>query len=249
MATNLDLQEQEQLDALKDFWRKWGNLITWTLTAVLLAYAGYVGYQWWQRTEAAKAGVLFDEIDRLVRAGDAERAARVFADMKERYARTVPAAQAGLATAKVQFEKNQADTARASLQWVADNAVEDEYRAIARLRLAGALMDDKKYDEALKLAGEQVPPAFAALAADRRGDILHAQGKTAEAIAAYQQAYRSFEPTADYRRLVEAKLTALGAAPGAPAAAADSGASAAASAAAPAASSAATAPASAAASK
>lgn len=232
MATNLDLQEQEQLDALKHFWRKWGGLITWTLTAALLVFAGYNVYQWWQRSEAAKASVLFDEIDRLARAGDAERATRVFADLKERYPRTVLAAQAGLLTAKVQFDKNQAEAARANLQWVADNAVEAEYRAMARLRLAGVLLDEKKYDEALKLASGEVPPAFAALAADRRGDILQAQGKNAEAVAAYQQAYQTFEPTVDYRRLVEAKLTALGAAPGASPATVDSGAAAASAAAA-----------------
>jgi predicted negative regulator of RcsB-dependent stress response len=52
-----------------------------------------------------------------------------------------------------------------------------------------------------------------ALVADRRGDVLLAQGKTAEARAAYQAAYKAMDEKIDYRRLVEAKLTALGAAP------------------------------------
>ena len=41
MATHLDLEEQEQLDALKHFWKQWGNLITWALIVVLGAYTAW----------------------------------------------------------------------------------------------------------------------------------------------------------------------------------------------------------------
>ena len=44
MATHLDLEEQEQLDALKHFWNQWGNLITWVLIAVLGAYAAWTAF-------------------------------------------------------------------------------------------------------------------------------------------------------------------------------------------------------------
>ena len=54
MATHLDLQEQEQVDALKAFWKQYGNLITWALVAALLVYAGITGWQWWQREQAAQ---------------------------------------------------------------------------------------------------------------------------------------------------------------------------------------------------
>jgi predicted negative regulator of RcsB-dependent stress response len=48
--------------------------------------------------------------------------------------------------------------------------------------------------------------------------VLAAQGKKAEAVAAYQTAWKLMDPAVDYRRLIDAKLTALGAAPEAPAA-------------------------------
>ena len=102
-------------------------------------------------------------------------------------------AVAGLLAAKVQYEKGKTDESRAALVWVVDNAVDDEYRALARLRLAGVLLDAKQYDEALKQLDPVVQGPFAALAADRRGDILQAQGKTAEAKAAYQQAWKRYE--------------------------------------------------------
>ena len=210
MATHLDLQEQEQLDELKAFWKQYGNLITWTLTVLLLAYAGWAGWGWWQREQATKAAAMYDELDRAAAGGDAARADKVFADLKERYPRTVYAQQAGMLAAKLLYEKGKPDAAVTALTWVADKAVEPEYQQLARLRLAGVQLDAKKYDEALKLVVAVDLPALAGLAADRRGDILQAQGKRDEARAAFQQAYAGLEEGNEYRRLVEAKLTALG---------------------------------------
>jgi predicted negative regulator of RcsB-dependent stress response len=62
MATPLDLQEQEQLDALKAFWKQYGNLITWALIAALAVYAGLNGWKWWQREQSAKAGALYEQL-------------------------------------------------------------------------------------------------------------------------------------------------------------------------------------------
>jgi predicted negative regulator of RcsB-dependent stress response len=225
MATHLDLQEQEQVDALKAFWQQYGNLITWALVAAMLVYSGITGWQWWQREQAAKAGSMFDELDRAVSAGDADKAARVFGDLKERYPRTAFAQQGGMLAAKLQVEKGKADDARTSLGWVVEHAVEDEYRILARLRLAALLLDAKQYDEALKQLDAVPDGPFAALAADRRGDVLLAQGKRDEARASYERAYKLMDDKVDYRRLIDAKLTALGASPAAAAASAASGAS------------------------
>jgi predicted negative regulator of RcsB-dependent stress response len=223
MASHLDLEEQEQLDQLKQFWAKFGNLITWVLLIVLTAYAGWNGWQYWQRDQAAKAAGIYDELERSAQAGDADRVTKVWADLQARYPATAFAEQGGLLAAKAQFDKGQADAARGTLEWVAANAKEDEYRAIARLRLAGVHLEAKRHDEALKLVSSDVPEAWAALAADRRGDILQAQGKTADAVTAYQQAWKALAKEVDYRRLVEAKLVALGAAPQEEAAASGAG--------------------------
>ena len=109
--------------------------------------------------------------------------------------------------------------------WVIEHAVEDDYKTLGRLRLAALLLEAKQYDEALKQLDAVPAGPFAALAADRRGDVLLAQGKKDEARAAYQQAFKSMDDKVEYRRLVDAKLTALGAAPAASAARRRSGAS------------------------
>ena len=213
MATNLDLEEQEQLDDLKHFWKKNGNLITWLLIATLAGYAAWNGWGYWQREQAVKAGAMYDELDRAAQAGDAEKVTRVFADLKERYPRTAFTQQGGLLAAKVQFEKGKADAALASLTWVGENAVEAEYKTVAMLRLAGLSLDAKKYDDALKQLDAATAPDFAALVADRRGDVLLAQGKADDAKAAYSKAWTQMDAKVDYRRLIEAKLTSLGAPP------------------------------------
>ncbi len=224
MANALDLQEQEQLDELKAFWGKWGNAITWVVTLALLAFAAYNGWNWYQRDQGLKASAMADELDKAAAGGDHERVGRIFADLKERYPRTAYAAQGGLAAARLQYSKGQTDAAKASLGWVAEQGAEVEVQTIARLRLAGVLLDAKQHDEALKQLDAAKAPTFAALVADRRGDVLLAQGKPDAAKAAYLAAYAAMDERIDYRRLLDAKLTAMGAAPPAPASSAAVGA-------------------------
>jgi len=218
MASHLDLEEQEQLDQLKAFWKQYGNLISWLLIAVLGAYAAWNGWNLYQRDQGAKAGALYDEIEKAAQEVDADRATRIFADMQSRYPRATFTHQAGLVAARVESEKGQYGAAKASLAWVADHAGDDGLQGIARLRLAGLLLDTAKYDEALKQLDEIKNTEFAALAADRRGDVLLAQGKSADAQAAYLKAWTAMDPKIDYRRLIEAKLNLLGVQPAATAA-------------------------------
>jgi len=219
MATHLDLQEQEQVDQLKAFWKQYGNLITWTLTIALGGFAAWNGWNLWQRDQASKANAMFDELERAAQSADAERSARVFADLKERFPRTMYTEHAALLAAKVQADKGQTDAALAMLAWISDNGGDDELRTIARLRAAGLLMDKKQYDAALSQLDAAVQgkgaKEFEALVSDRRGDVLLAQGKNDEARKAFEAAYKAIDEKLEYRRLIDAKLTALGAAPAA----------------------------------
>lgn len=210
MAKHLDLEEQEQLDELKHFWKQYGNLITWALIVVLGAFAAWNGYQYWQRSQASQAAVMYDEIERAVQAGETARVDRALADMKERFGSTTYAQQAALLAAKDHYDKGNADAARAALSWVADASSDPGYQAVARLRLAGILLEQKSYDQALQQLAGTFPKDFSALAADRRGDILMAQGKKDQAKIEYEKAYKGLDERAEYRRLVEGKLNALG---------------------------------------
>lgn len=213
MANHLDLEEQEQLDQLKHFWKQYGNLITWLLIVVLGCVAGWNFYQYWQRSQASQAAVMFDELGRAAAAGDSAKLDRVFGDMKERFGSTVYAQQAGLIAAKQYHSAKRIDSAVGALTWVADQSTDAGYQAIARLRLADILAEKKSTDEALKVLSGSFPVGFEALVADRKADILLIQGKNKEATAEYQKAFNSFGDRTEYRRLVEIKLNALGVSP------------------------------------
>jgi predicted negative regulator of RcsB-dependent stress response len=210
MATPLDLEEQEQLDQIKHFWKTWGNLISWVLIAILGSYAAWNGYQYWERSQAAKASALYDEVERAVSSGDVSRVERSLADMKDKFGSTQFAQQSALLASKTLQAQGKTDAARDALSWVANGASDKAYRDIARMRLAALHLDAKAYDEALKQLGGEFTPAMMGLAADLRGDVLQAKGQNAEAIVAYQQAWQKLADTPDYRRLVQAKLNALG---------------------------------------
>ncbi|MDI1238284.1 MAG: tetratricopeptide repeat protein [Polaromonas sp.] len=210
MAKHLDLEEQEQLDELKHFWKQYGNLITWGLIVIFGAFAAWNGYNYWQRDQAAKAAIMYDEVERAAQSGDTSRLDRAMGDMKDRFSGTAFAQQAGLLAARTYYDKGNIDAAKASLGWVAGKSADEGYQAIAKLRLAGLLLEAKAYDEALQQLSGTFPKDFVALAADRRGDVLAAQGKKTEARAEYEKAFKAMDDRTEYRRLVEVKLNALG---------------------------------------
>ena len=210
MSQHLDLEEQEQLEELKHFWKQYGNLISWILIVVMGSYAGWNGYQYWQRSQAAQSSAMYDEVERASLDSDATKLDRALADMKDKFASTTYAQQAALLAAKTYHERGNIDAAKAALAWVAEKSSDQGYQAIARLRLAGELAQAKAYDEAAKQLAAPFPKEFVALAADRLGDIYLLQGKKAEARTEFEKAYKAFEDQVDYRRLVEVKLNALG---------------------------------------
>ena len=213
MANHLDLEEQEQLDQLKHFWNTWGTLISSVLLVVAGALAAWNGYQYWQSRQATQATALYDAVDAAAIAGDEARLEQAFNDIRTQYGGTHQAGQAGLLVAKTYVSKGKQDEAKAALSWVAEHAADDGYKSLARLRMAGILMDQKAYDEALKQLASPFPSEYSAVVADRKGDVLAVQGKTQEAISEYSIAYKDLAENVEYRRLVEVKLNALGVQP------------------------------------
>jgi predicted negative regulator of RcsB-dependent stress response len=212
---HLDLEEQEQLDQFKHFWAQYGGLITWALIVLLALYAGWNGWNYWQNKQAVQATALYEEVERIAASGDATRLDRALGDMKDKFGRTAQAQQALLLGAAVHATAGRSDAARAALSWVAEEGRDAGYQAVARLRLAGLLLDDKSYDEALKQLTASFPAEFTALAADRRGDVYLAQGKKAEAGAEYQKAWAGLDAASSYRQVVDVKLATLGLTPAA----------------------------------
>ncbi|RZI40578.1 tetratricopeptide repeat protein [Herbaspirillum sp. HC18] len=208
-----DLEEQEQLATLKAWWNQYGNLVTWLLIIALAAYAAWSGWNYYHRSQAAQAGQLYDELQKAVSAKDNAKVQRAAADMTAKFSGAAYAQMGALAAAKSAFDANDLKTAKAQLQWVAEHGSSDEYKAIAKIRLAGILLDEKAFDEGLKILAGDFPEQFAGAVADRKGDILAAQAKIDDARAAYKLALDKTSEKNPGRQLIQLKLDALGGAP------------------------------------
>jgi predicted negative regulator of RcsB-dependent stress response len=204
-----DLEEQDKIDDLKAFWRRWGNTISAVVIAVCVAFIGVQGWRYYQNKQAEDAAVLYSGVAAGVRANDVAKARDAMAQLADRFGSTGYAPRGALLYAKLAWDQGDKAGAKSQLQWVIDRASEDELKQIARYRLAEALIDEKQYDQALATLDAKHAEPFAALYADLRGDALAAAGRVEDAKAAYKLALSKFEPKSSYRNYVQIKLDAL----------------------------------------
>lgn len=205
-----DLEEQEQIAELKQFWKQYGKLIVTVAVAALVAYGGMQAWRHYKQGEAEKASALFNKFSEAVRKNDVKEIRELGKQVMNGFGSTAYGSTAALLLAKTDYENNDAAAAATELQWAIDHAKDAETAELARLRLAGIRLDDKKYDEALKLLESPHGAGMETLYADLRGDVMAAQGKTAEARAAYKVAIEKALPNSSYRSVVQIKLDALG---------------------------------------
>lgn len=221
-----DHQEQEQLDEIKAWWQQHGNKVLNIALLVTVLAAAVLGWRWWQGKQTAEAAALYGQLQVAMERRDGARALDIAVELADKYSASVYAGMGAMVVARGQYENGDAKNAKAQLGWAAEKASDTALRDLARLRLAGVLLDEKAYDEALKQVAEPNEKAFVARFAELRGDILVAQGKPAEARSAYQQALVGLDAgkaegandaanplaqrEAAYRELVQVKLDALG---------------------------------------
>ena len=219
-----DLEEQDQLDDLKAWWQRWGNAVTAIAVAACIAAAGVQGWRWYAAKQSEEASALFTGLSQAVRAQDLNKAKDAVAQLEDKYARSGYSARGALVLAKMLFDSGDAAGAKTQLTWVIDKSDETDLKEIARYRLAEVLVNDKQYDEALKVLDAKHGAPYAGLYADLRGDALAMAGRSAEARTAYTDALAKLDAKSTYKQYVQVKLDALGPAPAAaPAPAAPSG--------------------------
>lgn len=204
-----DLEEQEQLDALKAWWNTHGNNVLLAVTALCVGFAGFQGWKYYQRKQSVEASMQYEALAQLD-IKDTKQVRGISGQLMDKYSGTPYAARAALMAARANYEAGDAKSAHAQVEWAMTHAKEDAVKSIAQLQLAGLLFDEKKYDEALKTLSDKYDPAYDGLISDLKGDILVAQGKAAEAKKAYTEALANLDEKSKFRRYTEQKLDALG---------------------------------------
>jgi predicted negative regulator of RcsB-dependent stress response len=218
-----DLEEQEQLAEIKAWWKQYGNRLVNVATAVALVVLAWQGWNWYQRSQAAQASVIYGALQQAVQEKDTQRIKAASGELLEKFSASPYAVLGALTSAKAMVDAGDAQTAKAQLLWAAGNA-KDELRDLARLRAAAVLLDEKAHDQALAQLDGASSPAFEIRFLDMRGDILAAQGKKPEAASAYRTALTRLdewkgggagpewqgEANTVLRQLIEQKIDALG---------------------------------------
>ncbi len=208
MAYNFE--EQDQIDDLKAFWNKYGNFILTVVTVIALSVAGYRLWGWYQHKTAGEAAGAYAVLQEAARDKDMARVTGASQTLFDEYGSSILAPMGALVAAKTYFEANELDKAADALRWVIDNAADSEFAPIARVRLAGVLLDQNKAEDGLAVLDAGAPPeAFKVMVHDRRGDLLVALGRNKDAIAEYEAALDSIGTARGPQGSIRLKLAAL----------------------------------------
>lgn len=205
--------DDEQLESLQRWWRENGRSV---IAGVVIAIIAVVGWQQWQSYQRERAEAASTEymafLEEIRKEDGAEAGVRRGEALLEKYGSTAYGPLTAFWLAQYHVEHDQLDQAAARLRWALDEADSDAVRHVARLRLARVLLAQDKADEALALIDPQpANAAFASQYQELRGDILAAQGKRDEAVAAYRSALADQDTLGQRRGLILLKLNDLGA--------------------------------------
>lgn len=206
-----DLEEQEQLAQLKAWWDKYGTLTLGLLSLALVIVLGWQGWNWYENNQSQQSRGYYEALERASANPGEDSVARVQAAMRtlqSEFAGTDYAARGALVASDALRQSGDLSAAEQPLRWLAAST-HAALVPVAKLRLAGLLLDQDKYDEALAQL-DTPPDSFKALFADRRGDILLAQGKREQAVAAWREAIDTLPPADALANVVQLKIDTLG---------------------------------------
>ncbi len=205
-----NFEEQEQIAQMRHFWERWGTQISAGVLAVALGFAGYYGWQWWQRNEGVKAAAVFEQVQAALQSNNPDKIQQAWATMQSKAPGSAYAGMAALAVGKALHDAGKNSEAISALQWAADHAEGKSERAVARLNLSALQIDAKQYAEAAKTLAEVPEPTFAALFDLRRGDLAALQGQRDAARRAYEAALKALPADSSERAAVLQRLQAVG---------------------------------------
>ena len=207
----LDLEEQEQVEELKAWWKQHGGMIAALVVAVAVGFIGWQGWRWYQSNQAAHASALYETVTKAIQANDAKALRDAAGTLVESYPRTLYASMGAMVAARYYFDRGDLKSAKAQLAWVIERAPSQDFKDLARLRLAAVLLDEKAYDEALKTLDAKTAAAYEAQYAALRGDVLVAKNQAADAKAAYKLAIEKADGAdSAFTESVRMRLDALG---------------------------------------
>ncbi|MCG5031819.1 tetratricopeptide repeat protein [Mesosutterella sp. OilRF-GAM-744-9] len=209
MAYNLE--EQESIDNLKGWWEKWGTPVMVVIIVVCLGFAGFNGWRWYKHRQTAKASAAYSQLQQAILTHNDKNIKSLSEGLMDQYGSTVFGPLAAFAAARSAMDSGDEKAAEEKLRWVVEKSGREEFEAVARVRLAGLLLDEKKADEALKLLQAFKPKSDAekSIVNDRLGDVYQTLGRTEDAKKAWTEALAATQKGEPFEQFLQMKLESL----------------------------------------
>ena len=200
------LTEEEQVEAIKKWWKENGSAI---VIGIVVGLGAVIGVRYWfsyQETRSLAASDMYNRFTETVHKKDDANVKKLANEILQKYQGTSYAALTALQIAKQDVDANKLAEAEKNLRWALDNPGHKSIELITRGRLAVVLSAENKLDEALALLDKVKDPTFDPRFAMVRGDILYKQGKLEKAREAYQLALTDSTLPRQQREFIEMKL-------------------------------------------
>lgn len=182
---NVYMTEDEQVEAIKKWWGKWGNHLLTVILIILLAVTGTKWYRQYRYNIKTHASQGFEQLMQSYAKKEETGVSAQSHYLMSNYPSTIYAEGSALMLAKQAISEGKWDEAITHLTWVKDNTKTKPVKQIARLRLARVLMSQKKYQQGLSLLETVDDKTYMMLVHEIRGDIYLAQGKKTDARSQY----------------------------------------------------------------
>jgi len=185
---DVNLSEEEQVEALKKWWKENGRSV---IVGLVLGLGGVFGWKAWtqhQQEMVEQASARFEQLGQSVAVGSTESAVKQAELLINDFGDSAYAIFASLDLAKVRLDQGDVKGAQPRLRWAMENSTDPSIRQIARLRLARMMLNDGDLDGTSGILAQADDDSFRGEFAKLRGDLALAQGDKAAARTAYQEA-------------------------------------------------------------
>ena len=201
--------EQEQVEALKSWWKENGRTALLGLGLGLGGVFGWVSWQSYTQNQAEQASALYDELVGAVTTENQSVASERINSLVQDHADSGYAVLGALVAAGEATKRNEIDSAKGHLQWVLEHAA-PQLQGVARLRLARLHLGEDDADAAIALLDQGTPESQVSGYEELRGDAMLSKQMTEDARAAYERALAALTETNSARRRLQMKLDDLG---------------------------------------
>jgi predicted negative regulator of RcsB-dependent stress response len=204
------VSDKEEVEMLRNWWRENGKFTLASIAAALLLSGGW---RYWQSSKTQDAADASNQYEQLLSHEANQQYSAVEYDvtaLQTNHPRTPYATLGAFVSAQNAVNANKLDIAVLKLNWIIQHSKNEDFKQIARIRLAHVLLGMKKFDDALTTLNTVDSKGYLPLIDELKGDVHLANGDKAAARLSYQDALNKLNKNSPNYPLLQIKANQLG---------------------------------------